>query len=114
MAVFEEIGRDNWEEFINSPKAVLMLGKSDCQACGEFAKELTKWCEGCEGWDDVRFGKLLIDQPGLAKFKKQSSWLADVTGLPFTVIYSDGEVQKTFLGGGVDRLTNRMERVWRG
>ncbi len=113
MATFEVIGRDNWEEFINSPKAVLMLGKSDCPACDAFGKELTDWCETCDGWDDVRFGKLIINQPGLAKFKKQSPWLADVTDLPFTVIYKDGEVQKTFMGGGLQRLTNRMERVYR-
>jgi hypothetical protein len=113
MATFEKVGRENWDEFINSPRAVLMLGKTDCAACNAFTEELEGWCDSCEGWDDVRFGKVLIDKPGLAKFKKQSPWLAQVTDLPYTVIYSDGEVQKTFMGGGIDRLTNRLERVFR-
>lgn len=113
MAKFEEIGRENWEEFINSPKAVLMLGKSDCPACAAFAEELDEFCASCEGWEDVRFGKLIINQPGLAGFKKQSPWLADVRDLPYTVIYADGEVAKTFMGGGIERLTNRLERLFR-
>lgn len=112
MAKFEEVGRDNWEEFINSPKAVLMLGKTDCPACSAFAQELDAFCAASEDWNDVRFGKLIINQPGLAKFKKQSTWLASVRDLPFTVIYANGEVQKKFVGGGIDRLTNRLERLF--
>ncbi len=113
MAEFEEVGRENWEEFISSPKAVLMLGKTDCPSCTAFAKELTAFCEeGAEGWEDVRFGKLIINQPGLAGFKKQNTWLADVRDLPYTLIYADGEIEKKFLGGGIDRLTNRLERVF--
>lgn len=113
MATFEQVGRDNWEEFINAPAAVLMLGKTDCPACIAFTAELEDWCASCEGWEDVRFGKLLIDVPGLAKFKKASPWLADVSDLPYTVIYKDGEVQRTFMGGGIERLTNRLERTFR-
>ncbi len=113
MATFEEVGRENWEEFINSPKAVLMLGKSDCQACQAFAEELNAYCTSCNDWENVRFGKLIINQPGLAGFKKQSPWLAKVTDLPYTVLYTEGEIVKKFMGGGIDRLTNRMERVFR-
>lgn len=115
MPKFEEVGRENWEEFINSPRAVLMLGKTDCAACNEFTAELQEWLgSGVEGWDDVRIGKMVINKPGLSKFKKQSAWLADVTDLPYTVLYVDGEVKRSFMGGGIDRLTNRMERVFRG
>lgn len=112
MAEFEEVGRHNWEEFINSPRAVLMLGKTDCPACEAFAEELTAFCAKDEDWQEVRFGKLIINQPGLAKFKKANTWLADVRDLPYTLIYADGEIQKRFLGGGIQRLTNRLERVF--
>lgn len=112
MAKFEEVGRDNWEEFINSPRAVLMLGKTDCPACHAFAQELDAYCESTPDWEDVRFGKLILNQPGLAGFKKQSPWLADVRDLPFTIIYADGEAHKKFLGGGIQRLVNRLERVF--
>jgi hypothetical protein len=115
MATFEEITRENWEDFVNAPRAVLMLGKTDCPACSAFSEELVAFREQDETWSDVRFGKLLLDQPGLTGFKRASPWLAGVRDLPFTVIYADGEVQKSFLGGGLQKalLTNRLERVFR-
>ena len=112
MATFEEVDRDNWEEFLAEPKAVLMLGKTDCGACNEFSAELEAFVGDNDEWDEVRIGKMYLDKPGLLKFKKASPWLADVRDLPFTVIYVDGEVEKSFLGGGIDRLVNRMERVY--
>lgn len=112
MATFEEVGRDNWEEFLAAPKAVLMLGKTDCKACNAFSDELESFVDENEGWEEVRIGKMYLDKPGLLKFKKASPWLADVRDLPYTVIYEDGDVQKSFLGGGVQRLVSRMERVY--
>ena len=112
MATFEEVGRDNWEEFLASDQAVLMLGKTDCAACKAFAKELEAFVEETDDWDGVRIGKMYLDKPGLLGFKKASPWLADVRDLPYTVIYSDGEVEKSFLGGGIERLLRRMERVF--
>ncbi|MEE9393209.1 MAG: hypothetical protein V3W41_11955 [Planctomycetota bacterium] len=112
MSDLEILDASNWEEFLKSPTAVLMLGKSDCQACSDWTVELKAFLTSEQNtFDSVRFGKLLLDQRGLIDFKKQSPWLADVDVLPFNVIYRDGEKVKDFAGSGIERLTNRLERL---
>ena len=54
----EIIDGQNWESFVAAPVAVLMLGKSDCEACAAWTAELSDWLEGDEAFRDVRFGKL--------------------------------------------------------
>lgn len=100
-----------WQEFLAAPKAFLMLGKSDCLACKEWSAELEDFLAGDARYADVRFGKLLLDQRGLIDFKKASPWLAAVDVLPFNVIYRDGEKVKDFAGKGVERMTNRLDRL---
>ena len=110
MRVLETIGPDNWREFIAAPTAVLLIGKSDCKACIEWSAELAAYLSSEEaGFIDVRFGKLLLDQRGLIDFKKENAWLAEVKELPFTVIFRNGERFKEFAGGGLARLTGRLE-----
>ena len=111
MSRLEMIGSDNWEEFLKSPMAVLMLSKTDCAACSQWTEELTAYLESDEDFKDVRFGKMLLDQRGLAGFKKMSPWLAEVDVLPFNVIYKDGDKAKEFAGSGLDRLKNRLNNL---
>lgn len=112
MSRLEKINRENWREFLASPTAVLMLGKSDCEACGKWTEELTTFLEEDTEWSSVRFGKLELDRGGMAEFKKENgSWLQELDDLPYTVIYSSGERVKEFFGSGVDRLVNRLRRV---
>ena len=111
MTRLEMIDSENWEEFLKSPYAVLMLSKSDCQACHEWTAELTSFLETNEDFTDVRFGKMLLDQRGLSGFKKLSPWLADVDVLPFNVLYKDGEKTKEFAGSGMTRLVNRLNNL---
>lgn len=111
MRELEAIDGQNWEEFLKSPKAVLLLGKTDCAACNEWAAELEEFLASGEAPQDVRFGKMLIDEPGLVSFKRANGWLKDVHDLPFTVIYQDGDRKKSFVGKGVERLSNRLARL---
>jgi hypothetical protein len=112
MSRFETIQRDNWEEFTGAPAAVLMLGKTDCGACVKWTEELVTFLEDDGEWEHVRFGKLLLDTPGLGGFKRANAeLLKEVNDLPFTIILKDGEVQKTFVGSGVERLQKRLEKT---
>lgn len=113
MASLESIGKDNWEEFLSSGAAVLLVGKSDCGACQQWARELGEFLEQDQEWGDVRFGKVMLDTPGLVGFKRASPWLTELESLPYTAIYVDGERQAGFVGGGVDRLQNRLRRLLR-
>jgi hypothetical protein len=112
MGRLEMIDGSNWEEFVKSPRAVLMLAKSGCPACASFSEELTNALEAEPGrWDGVRFGKMILDQGRLASFKRASPWLAEVKDLPYTVIFVAGERTKSFAGGGLERLDNRLQSL---
>jgi hypothetical protein len=107
----ETVDGGNWREFIASPRAVLMIGKSDCPACGAWTEELNGFLGSDGKWTDVRFGKMLLDKGGLIEFKRANAWLADVEELPFNVLYERGERAKSWPGGGVERLVSRLENA---
>ena len=114
MSRLEKIEGGNWREFIAAPVAVLVIGKSDCPACNAWSEELEKFLAGDAEWTNVRFGKVLLDKPGLLEFKRASPWLADVEELPFNQIYTKGERAKAWPGGGVERLVGRLRGLAAG
>ena len=114
MDRLETLDDGTWPDFLAAPAAVLMLGKSDCEICEAWTGELEGFLAEDADWTSVRFGKMLLDQPGLRAFKKANAWLAEVEQLPMTLVYQDGQRKKDFLGGGIDRLLNRLKRVFGG
>jgi hypothetical protein len=114
MSRLEAVDGGSWQDFAASPAAVLVLGKSDCEACASWSAELASFLERDERFAQVRFGKLLLDRPGLVSFKRANPWLAEVDVLPFNVIYVRGEPVKRFAGGGTERLVGRLERALAG
>jgi len=112
MSRLEILGRSSWEAFLGAPVAVLILGRSDCDHCKRWSEELAGYLdEDATRWPGVRFGKLLLDTPGLADFKRANPWVAGLEMLPVTLIYRSGERAKEFAGGGVERLETRLRRV---
>lgn len=108
----ELLDGESWQAFVAAPLAVLVLGKTDCPACREWGDALTaRLGDDPTFWPDVRFGKMLLDRPGLASFKRANTWLASLDVLPYTVIYSHGEKVKEFVGGGLPRLEGRLEAL---
>ena len=114
MPVLEEVGPDNWQEYVEADCVkLLVVGMHDCDNCNRWAAELTDFLagSGCEPYEDVRFGKVDLKQRGLTEFRKANDWLKDVHALPHNVLYRGGEIVKTWAGGGADRLTNRLSRI---
>jgi hypothetical protein len=111
MTELEIIDRKSWEEFLQSPVAVLMLGKNDCQACADWTEELNTWFASDTAPSDVRFGKILLDTPGMGRFKIAQPWVSEIDILPFNAIFIDGERVKEWAGGKLSRLQNRLERL---
>ena len=107
MVDVELLTKDNWQDFLKEPKAVLMLGKTTCEVCKEWTADLKEWSDSPEG---IRFGKINLDEPGWGRFKLQEKWVSEVDVLPFNAIYIDGENKKSWAGGGLDRLSNRLNR----
>lgn len=111
VAKLEKLEGDAWQDFTKAPVAVLMLGKSDCAACNEWTAELETLLAADDRFAGVRFGKILLDRPGLISFKKANPWIADLHELPYNVIFVNGERVKSWAGGGADRLVTRLERA---
>lgn len=111
MRHLEILDGTTWQPFLEAPVAVMMLGKSDCEACKAWTTELEQFLADDPRWPDVRFGKILLDQRGLIDFKRANPWLAEVKDLPTTVIFVNGERGKSFVGGGIDRLVTRLGKV---
>lgn len=114
MIELEILDGESWESFLASDTAILMIGKTDCAACNAWTEELTAFLgtEDAARFEGMRFGKILLDTRGLASFKRaHGEWLKDVTNLPYNLIYRSGEQHKTWYGGGVERLTNRLDRL---
>ena len=106
----ELLERSTWEDCISAPIAVLMLGKNDCAACATWTEDLSAYLASEDAPADVRFGKLLLDTPGLGRFKLVQPWVAEVDVLPFNAIFVNGERVKEWAGGNIDRLVNRLKR----
>ncbi len=102
----EVLGKDNWKEFLDSPISVLILGKNDCKACADWADELSDYTPPA----GVRLGKILLNTPGLARFKIDQPWVSEVDILPFNAIFVSGELKKQWAGSGLERLQNRLNR----
>ena len=114
MSRMEIIGESTWEEFTqHAGGAVLILAKSTCPACAEWTQELQAYLdEHPEAFEGVRFGKILLDRPGLGEFKRANRWIAsEVDVVPFNVIYRAGERFKLFPGKGVSRLESRLGQL---
>ncbi len=108
MARLETIDGTNWREFVAAPRAVLILAKTTCQHCADWSTELSAFLDSDPRFADVRFGKMYLDRPGLIDFKRGNPWLAEVEDLPFNLLYENGERRKSWPGGGVSRLVDRL------
>lgn len=111
MSRLEQIDGRNWEDFLGAPVAVLMLGKSDCEACAAWTAELEHFLAADAEYPQARFGKILLDKGGLIGFKRAHPWIAELDVLPFTQIFVDGARWKSFAGGGADRLVARLKQL---
>lgn len=109
----ETIDGSNWQELVTAEAAVLMLASSSCPACAAWTEELTEYLEAHpEAFPGVRFGKILLDQPGLAEFRRANLWMVnEVDVVPYNAIYHEGQRARGFPGGGIERLQRRLERL---
>lgn len=102
----EVLNNSTWKEFLSSPVSVLILSKTDCQLCDKWVSEL----ESYELPDSIRLGKMLLDSPGLGRFKMENNWVANIDILPFNAIFVEGKVKMQWAGGGIDRLQTRLNQ----
>lgn len=111
MTQVQSLDRTTIAPFLEQPDCLLILSKSDCDACNRWQVELDAWL-GTEGNElPMPVGKLNLDQRGLGDFKRNHTWIQDVDSLPFNVIFKGHEIHKKFAGTGIERLLNRLRRL---
>lgn len=98
----------NLRELVDAPRAVLVIGKTDCGHCQDYEREILEQ-QGEGELKDVEFGKLLLDAPGSPRFKKDNPWIGSLDALPYTLIFSEGELMTHFAASRVSYLSEQIE-----
>ena len=109
--VLEVIDDSNFEEFLASPVAFLLIGKTGCGPCMEWTASLNSALAEDGLPSGIRWGKLIIGDGKLTNLKRvHGTWLSHVREMPYNSIWMNGTMVKEWPGGGeLVRLTNRLE-----
>ncbi|MDA8594293.1 hypothetical protein N9L85_02855 [Euryarchaeota archaeon] len=108
MATIEQLDEGSWESFLNAPLAVLMLSKKECISCIQLGDELSTWLSSGTAPPNVRFGKIMLDDPGMARFKLAQPWISHIDIMPFMAIFVHGERVSEWGGGTLSRFQNKL------
>ncbi|MEJ6562635.1 MAG: hypothetical protein QNL85_02880 [Euryarchaeota archaeon] len=108
MLEVEQLNPSTWQEFLEAPAALLVLGKTDCQPCKAWIKTLTSQPDDVLNVRQVRVGTLLLDAPGFGQFKMTHPWVALVDVLPFNALYINGERGAEWAGASIERLLKEL------
>ena len=122
--MLEHIDDSNYEDFLSHPRALLFIGKETCDPCNRWTAELSAHLMEGNSPDtnvgltstpslaqlDFRWGKVTLGKGKLTNFKRDHGiWLSQVRDLPHNTLWIDGMLTKEWTGGGVDRLTSRLQ-----
>ena len=124
--MLEHIDDSNYEDFLSHPHALLFIGKETCDPCNRWTAELSAHLMEGNSPDtnvgltstpslaqlDFRWGKVTLGTGKLTNFKRDHGiWLSQVRDLPHNTLWIDGMLTKEWTGGGVDRLTSRLQAL---
>lgn len=98
----------NYDEFMRAEKVVLILTKSDCASCASYSEEIEKILEQ-EDYRGIAFGKIVLDQRGSLRIKKENKWIASLEYLPYTVLYRRGQKADEFAASSGRYLQEKIE-----
>jgi hypothetical protein len=88
---------------------VLVLANSWCPKCSAWSAELESFLAADERQKDVRFGRIYLNRWRLREFERSNPWLEEIDELPHNVLFVNGELRKSWPGGGIQRLLDRLE-----
>ena len=122
--MLEHVDDSNFQEFFSHPRVFLFVGKEECDPRNRWTAGLTAHLlEGNSPETNVgltstpslaqldfRWGKVTLGKGKLTNFKREHGiWLSQVRDLPHNTLWIDGMLTKEWTGGGVDRLTSRLQ-----
>jgi hypothetical protein len=90
MAAFLYVDDESVARVTHAAGGALILGKDDCDSCATYEADVRRLQEqGVLG--ELVVGKIMLTRPGCRAFKRENPWLRDVSYLPYTVLYREGE-----------------------
>jgi hypothetical protein len=98
----------NLARFLAADWAVLILSRSSCGHCAAYQRDIDVY----QQWglfDGISIGKLVLDEAGVSQFKRANRWMADLTFLPHTLLYHQGQVIDSFGTSKGSYLLERLE-----
>jgi hypothetical protein len=104
---FMYVDDESVDRVTQAARGALILAKDDCDNCAAYESDVRRLQEQ-RLLGEVVVGKLLLTRPGCRAFKRENPWLRDLTYLPYTVLYADGERVDEFASS---RGTYLLERA---
>lgn len=111
MGCIETLTDENYREFLAKGMRVLLLTRRDCPHCRAWTGEVSEFLKSDDVWKKVRFAKIDLGSDEVEEFKKANAWLEFIPGVPFNVIFVEGQPTNSFAGSGVKRMVKRLERL---
>lgn len=102
---------ENFGEVINAERAVLIFTKSDCGHCAAYQAEIKALFEQGE-MEGVSIGKVVLNQRGISRYKRNNPWLSGLKVLPYTLLYSEGVPVDDFAASKGAYLLERMQNAF--
>lgn len=112
MSTFEisQVTDRNLDAITSAGCGVLMLAKSDCGHCANYAAEIME-AVAAGRLPELKVGKMLLDAPGSGKFKLKNPWIAKLGTLPYTIVFSEGRVLGHFATSKASYLEEKLEQL---
>jgi len=101
------IESSNWQEFLNKKICYVMFSKSDCEQCEFLEKKL----QSLDLNREFPCCKINLDKPGFADLKQTYSWISSIDVLPFSAIFSEGELVDSWSGSNIDMLQSKLSAI---
>jgi hypothetical protein len=103
----------NLGDLLRSEHAMLILSRRDCNPCMAFQEALDALLDQGQ-LHEISIGKMVLNEPGSARFKRANPWLADLRVLPYVILYRRGREQNRFVPSSAAHLMRQLEETFTG
>jgi hypothetical protein len=97
----------NLGQLLRAQRAALILTTSACGYCADYTAQVAA-LQARGTLDGVLVGKIVLDRPGVQRFKRDNFWLGRLAALPYTVLYRHGRQVDGFGASGGAYLLERV------
>ncbi len=109
--VIIRVSDENIEEVINAERAVLIFTKSDCGHCTAYQAEIEALFKQGE-MEGIVVGKMVLNQRGITRYKRDNPWLSGLKFLPYTLLYNEGVPVDDFAASKGAYLLEQIESAF--